>query len=367
VQTTQDGTFTGANHTFCAWVGYSPEELSGKLKFQDLLNMGGRIFHQTHWLPLLQMQGSIAEVKVEIIHRDGSAIPMVINALRRVEQGAVVHQLAAFVARDRDKYERELVLSRKRFEELFREATRLQDEAKDRALFAEQMIGIVSHDLRNPLASIAMGTALLMRGELDEGKQRVVTQISRSKDRATRLIGDLLDFTQARLGKGITVTARRLELHTIVAESVDELALAYSGRLLKHEQNGDGTASVDSHRLAQLIGNLVSNAMTYGGADKLVTVTSTVDEETFSVAVHNHGKPIPPALQGKIFEPMTRGGQSSGTSRSVGLGLYIVRQIAKAHRGEVGVTSNEADGTTFTATFPRATPPPPPPSAPTRP
>src|SRR5688572_29952874 len=132
LQTSDDGTIIRVNRRFCEWVGRSASELVG-VRFQDLLTMGGRIFHQTHWAPLLRMQQSISEVKLDVVHRDGTSVPMVLNAFRHEEEGGVmVHELAAFVARDRDKYERELVLSRKRLEEL-------HEEAKDRALFAEQM------------------------------------------------------------------------------------------------------------------------------------------------------------------------------------------------------------------------------------
>lgn len=145
LQTTADGTFTRVNLLFCKWAGYSAAELVGQRRFQDLLTVGGRIFHQTHWAPLLQMQGSISEVKLELSGRDGTVTPIVVNALVRVDHGVTVHEIAAYVARDRDRYERELVLSRKRLEGLVAQATRLQADAKDRAEFAEQMMGIVSH------------------------------------------------------------------------------------------------------------------------------------------------------------------------------------------------------------------------------
>src|SRR5688500_12882441 len=177
MQTAADGTFLKANLTFCGWVGLPPSALIGRRRFQDLLTMGARIFHQTHWAPLLQMQGSISEVKLDVVHQDGATIPMVLNAIRHEHGGAVVHDLAAYVARDRDKYERELVLSRKRLESLVAEATRLQAEAKDRAVFAEQMIGIVSHDLRNPLSAIVTAAALLGRQDPSASQQRTIERV----------------------------------------------------------------------------------------------------------------------------------------------------------------------------------------------
>lgn len=354
VQTREDGTFLKVNRTFCAWVDREQAELVGRRRFQDLLTPGGRIFHQTHWNPLLHMQGSVSEVKLDLVHPNGSTIPMVLNALRHQRSDGIVHYLAAYVARDRDTYERELVLSRKRLETLVAEATRHQAEAKDRALFAEQMIGIVSHDLRNPLSAITVATALLARGELGESQKRTASRISRAAERATRLIADLLDFTQARLGKGLSISKRELDLHAAISDDVDELAHVYPSRILKHIRTGDGTCFADADRLAQLVGNLVSNAVTHGDAERPITVTSSLEAQSFTVAVHNSGASIPVEAQANIFEAMTRGRNAPAAGRSVGLGLFIVREIAKAHGGRAEVESSAEGGTTFRAIFPRS-------------
>jgi sigma-B regulation protein RsbU (phosphoserine phosphatase) len=269
----------------------------------------------------------------------------------RVDHGVKVHEIAAYVARDRDKYERELVHSRKRLEDLVAQATKLEAEAKDRAVFAEQMMGIVSHDLRNPLSSIQMGTALLGRGELALSQQRALARVSRSVERATRLISDLLDFTQARLGQGLAVAKEELDLHGSVAETIEELTLIHPGRTLIHESIGTGTCVADADRLAQLIGNLVSNAMAYGTADKPVTVVSTIEPSRFSLSVHNHGAPIPADVETTLFQPMTRGSRVGTGGRSIGLGLYIVSEIARAHGGRAVVQSG-AEGTTFSVICP---------------
>jgi sigma-B regulation protein RsbU (phosphoserine phosphatase) len=356
LQTAADGMLLRVNLTFCRWVGHDAEALVGQKRFQDLLSMGARIFHQTHWAPLLRMQGSVSEVKLDVLHRDGSRIPMVINAVRRQEDGVEVHDLAAYVARDRDVYERELVASRKRLEELVAESARIEAEAKDRALFAEQMIGIVSHDLRNPMSAIGLGAALLSRDHVTESQQRTLQRIARSVERANRLITDLLDFTQARIGKGLQVALEAGDLHDAVSNAVDELGAIYPGRVLRHVRVGAGECTVDANRLAQLVGNLVSNAMVYGTADAPVTVQTSVDTDACSISVHNAGSPIPLEMQSRVFEPMMRGGGATTSARSIGLGLFIVRKIAEAHGGTARVTSTLEGGTTFTVTFPRRAP-----------
>ncbi len=105
LQTAKDGSFLLVNRTFCAWTGYAADDLVGQKRLQDLLTVGGCIFHHTHWAPLMPMQGAVSEVKLEVVHRDGSILPMVVNAVRYETGGGVVHEIAANVARDRDRYE----------------------------------------------------------------------------------------------------------------------------------------------------------------------------------------------------------------------------------------------------------------------
>lgn len=350
VRTDVDGRILWVNQTFCRWIGQGREALLGR-RLPELLTPGGRIFHQTHLAPLLQMQGSVSEVKLDLVRADGVTVPMVLNAQRHGEGGQRHTEIALFVARDRDQYERELVQARKRLEELLSGMQARQDEASDRAKIAEQMVGIVSHDLRSPLQTIQMGAVLLAR-EASARQLAVIGRISRAGERAQRLIADLLDFTQARLGRGIGIQPRPIALHDVVAEVVEELAQAFPGRELVHEREGEGACVADPDRVAQLVGNLVGNAMAYGSAEAPVTVRSVIGPLESRVMVHNAGTPIPPETQAALFQPLVRGAAGSA-SRSVGLGLFIVGEIAKAHGGQVSVDSGEQQGTTFIATLPR--------------
>ena len=365
--TTTAGSIVRVNTTFCGWVGFSQDELLGR-RFQELLSMGGRIFHQTHWAPLLQMQGSVAEVKLDLVHKSGHSIPMMLNALRRQHLEGIFHELAIFVAEDRNRYERELLAARKLAEERLLQQLEAQQalsvaqnrlrlahaDAEIRATFAEQMVGIVSHDLRNPLTAIKMAAGLLECNEGDEKRIRLLGHINQSADRAQRLIADLLDFTQARVGRGIVVKPQVIDLHAVVASCVEELAIAFPQRVLSHQHDGQGPCVADGDRLYQAIGNLVANAMTYGDADGIVAITSTVETDRLLITVHNRGAPIPPRLLGNLFEPMIRGTNGGDDVRSVGLGLFIVREIARAHQGDVRVVSTLEAGTTFTINLPQA-------------
>lgn len=359
--TTTDGAIRRANATFCRWIGAEAAELCAGRRFQDLLTVGARIFHFTHVAPLLQMQGSVSELKLDLLHRDGSALPILLNAVRREHAGQHFDELAVSVARDRHAYERELLAARTRAEDLLREEQHMQraladaearlrealDDAQDRALFAEQLVGIVSHDLRTPLHAIRLAAHVLERLDDKVLAARPLGTIVRSTQRAQRLVDDLLDFTAARLGGGIAVARAPVELHRLVADALDELRAAWPDRQLVHDAAGEGRCEADAHRLAQLIGNLVANAAVYGDPTRPITVSSRLGEHGCSIAVHNHGAPIPEALLPTLFDPMVRGG-ARPVGRSVGLGLAIVREIARAHGGRVTVVSSADKGTLFT-------------------
>jgi sigma-B regulation protein RsbU (phosphoserine phosphatase) len=347
--TDRAGMILRANATFCRWLEVDAASLVGQRRFQDLLTTGGRIFHQTHWAPLLQMQGSISEVKLDIRHADGRALPMVMNAVRRERDGDVLHELAVFAAGDRHAYEQELMRAR-------RQAESLLAEQQHRALYPDQLVAIVTHDLRNPLSPISLGVGLL--GRLDPTAQQatVVDSVGRSVRRARRLIDDLLDFTMARIGRGLPVAIAPVDLHAVVANHVHELALAEPGRTLNHVRRGDGTVPADADRVFQLLSNLVANAAAYGAPDAPITITSAVEGGVAVLAVHNLGEPIPPSLLPTLFQPMVRGDDTPSGTRSVGLGLYIVSEIARAHGGAVRVASSTDAGTRFEATLGRPAP-----------
>jgi len=365
VVTQEDGTILQANLTFSSWVGISQPDLGGR-RFQDLLTVGGRIFHQTHWAPLMRMQGSVAEVKLDLIHHDKRIISMLLNGVRREHATGAFYELALFCTTDRDQYERELLKARKAAEELLAEKMAAEaalintqkklneahEKAQRRAVFAEQMVAIVSHDLKNPLTAIKMASEILARTEQRSKETKLLGHISSSADRAHRMIAELLDFALVRVGRGITVSFSIDDLHRVAAQSAAELQVAFPQARLVHTTIGSGTVRLDVDRVQQIIGNLVANSVAYGDLHQPITITSQVGNGTASISVHNAGPEIPASLKAAVFEPMTRGTSQSSDVRSVGLGLFIVREIAKAHGGEVSVNSSVEDGTTFTAQFP---------------
>jgi len=236
------------------------------------------------------------------------------------------------------------------------ERKRVEDELKKRAEFEQQLIGIVSHDLRTPLSAISLGTALLLRRPgLSAQVTNTLGRILSSADRAQRLIASLLDFTQARVGGGFVLKYAPLDLHEFVGLVVEELRVAHQSREILFESAGDGRGEWDPDRLAQLLTNLINNALIHGLEDAPVMVRVYDEPDFMVISIHNRGTAIPPSEIPHLFEPMRRG---SGAARSrklksIGLGLYIVHEIVHAHGGTIGVESSEEKGTTFTVHLPR--------------
>jgi signal transduction histidine kinase len=219
--------------------------------------------------------------------------------------------------------------------------------------FRDQFIGVLSHDLRTPLGAITAGAALLALPE-DNPQRRssVVTRMMNSAQRMERMIADLLDVTRARLGGSMPLNRRPVDLQQVCDEAMVEIRAGHPDAVARLETDGDLRGEWDPDRLAQVVSNLVGNAIQHG-AGTPVTLTAHGHGDTVTLAVHNGGAPIPPDVLPVVFEPLVRGsGESAG--HSIGLGLFIARAIVSAHGGDIQVSSSADAGTTFTVTLPKA-------------
>ncbi|WP_414154805.1 ATP-binding protein [Pseudomonas sp. BNK-43-a] len=355
-----DGAIIRANQTFCDWLGYD-STLMHACSFDQLLTVAGRVFQSTHWKPLMDMQGSVAEVKVDLQHRNGTAVAMLLNGVRQASEDGVVYQLALFGISQRDRNERGIFLAMQRAEELLAQKAAAEsalqraqvelaaayEDVQHRALLAERMVAVASHDLKNPMTAIKMATELLARDVQSDRGRRLLGSIGTSAERAQRMIVDLLDFASIKLGQGIGIRRQQVDLLKAMDQSVSELRIVFGDASIRHLSRGQGTFEVDQDRLQQMIGNLVANSAAYGDLRYPITLTTEFCGNGVVLGVHNHGPAIAEDLVPKLFEPMTRGSDRQDALRSLGLGLFIVKQIAEAHGGRVTVTSNPIYGTTF--------------------
>lgn len=226
---------------------------------------------------------------------------------------------------------------------------------QERATFEQQLIGIVSHDLRNPINAIGIAAALLLqRGNLDDLQGKAVSRIVSSSERARRLIRDFLDFTQARSTGRIPISPAAANIREIARQVFDEVLLAHADRPATIEHEGEETGHWDADRLAQVIANLLGNAFQHGTPGGTVRLRTRGTGDEVLIEVHNEGLPIPAGDIARLFRPFERGsGTLPSSARSVGLGLYISEQIVSAHRGTIAVRST-VDGTLFTVRLPRS-------------
>ncbi|QRK13358.1 PAS domain S-box protein [Archangium violaceum] len=230
---------------------------------------------------------------------------------------------------------------------------RLYQEAQEAIRVREDVVAIVSHDLRNPLNAITLSaTALLKREDVDERSTKAVSRIYAAAERASGMIRDLLDFTQARVS-GIPVQPAPLDFHEHVHRVVEEVQLAWPERHILFHAHGDGRGEWDEGRLAQVVTNLVGNALQHSPAGTPVRVTTWSEGPDVRLEVYNEGDPIPAELRTTLFEPYQRGQEAGEGRGSLGLGLYITRQIVLGHGGTLDVRSTGDEGTTFTVRLPR--------------
>jgi len=229
---------------------------------------------------------------------------------------------------------------------------RRRHEAEDQTRFAETFVGMLGHDLRNPLNAIMMTTRLLRRMATAPNEINAVERVRTSATRMSNMVGQLLDLTRSRMAGGIMIDKSPVDLCSVVSEVVDELRRAYPGRHIAWAGGAGVHANADRDRLAQVVSNLVGNALEHGDAARPVTVALSPHREGVALTVHNHGPAIGSDLLPLLFEPFRRTGARSERSRGLGLGLFITQQIVHAHGGRVEVSSTAEQGTTFRVVLP---------------
>lgn len=221
------------------------------------------------------------------------------------------------------------------------------------------LLGILGHDLLNPIGSARMSAQLTLNlGPLTDRQTMLQTQIVESASRATDIIVSLIDFTRARGGAGLPIIKEPMDMGLVGRQLVDEMRVLYPARAFAIDLSGDLEGEWDKPRIGQVFSNLLSNAAKYGFTDSTITVKVEGGPEDVTLSVHNDGVPILSTDVGIVFDSFSRGksdekAEDHPNSMHLGLGLYIVKEIVSAHGGTIEVTSSEKDGTYFFARFPR--------------
>ncbi len=227
----------------------------------------------------------------------------------------------------------------------------------------DMFLAVLGHDLRSPLAGVKMTTALLSRPGLPESqRQQALLRIQRASATMDGLITDLMEYTRTRLGSGIPVERTPCDLGPVCDEALDAIRACFPERRFERHQSGDLRIDADVARIHQILSNLLNNAVQYGDRRQPIRLIAEGTSNAVELSVASEGRPIPPDALQTIFEPMVQAPNAESepherSKTSMGLGLFIVREIAHGHGATVGVQSTAAAGTVFKVTLPRANAP----------
>jgi len=225
--------------------------------------------------------------------------------------------------------------------------------AAEEEAWRQIFLGVLGHDLRGPLNAILLTSELMSKMARDAPLSKQAMRLIKSGKRMNVLLDDLLDYSRTSLGFGIRIARSPVDLAGELGDEVEMLRMAWPDVRIVLETDGPLHVDVDASRLREALANLVNNAVKYGAAQGRVTVALERDGDgQVAIRVHNHGITIPASTLATMFEPLHRGaprtrGEDGDDRTSLGLGLFVVREVAKAHGGDVEVASGD-DSTTFT-------------------
>ena len=353
LSTLTDGTIVRVNQTFLDWTGASREALLSGTRFQTLLTIGSRIYYETHYAPLLRMQGFVNELALDVIGGGGRILPVLLNSRQKRDAGGspLFNRITLFDSTDRRRYERELLLARRKAEQI----------AKDKA----DLLAMLSHDIRNPLNALMGVVQLLERSNLSERQQRFVSLLKSSSGNMLDLLNHVLELSKLESGT-FALVERPFSLRGIVEDvmSTFEAAAREKGVTLNVSIADELPATLlgDEVALRQILSNLVGNAVKFTAAGAVtlrVGVTDNgTDAVTLAIAVSDTGIGIAPDVIDRIFNEFTQASYQTGVRfGGTGLGLTIARRLLALYGSSIGVQSVPGEGSTFSFTLRLPLPP----------
>ena len=347
-----DGAIGRVNATFTEWTGFEEDALVGVRRFVDLLTVGGRIYYETHFHPLLRMQHEVREIAFDITRANGERLPVLVNARQHdyPDVGAIT-RITVFDATDRRRYERELLAARKRAEEL----------AQARA----DLLKTISHDIRSPLGVMKTALVLLERSSPTAEQVNLLRILGSSVTQALSLVNNLLDLSRLEAGRA-SLKQEPFSIRGLV-EQIAAAARASSLQKKNLDVRTDVDAAVpdalvgDREQIAQVLMNLAVNAVKFTEegfvALAVRAIDVTADPVVIECSVADTGIGIAPDRLSRIFDEFTQASEEIATKYGgSGLGLTISRKILHLYGSELKVKSRPGEGATFwfSLTLPRA-------------
>jgi signal transduction histidine kinase len=342
-----DGVIGKVNQTFVEWSGFPRSDLVGRRRFLDLLPAGGRIYYETHFEPLLRMQGQVREIAFDLTRPGDERWPVLVNATRRSYPNVGgITRITVFDATDRRRYEREILAARRRAEEA--------------AQAKSDLVAALSHDVRSPLTAIATAITLLENSSPTEQQAKYIRVLRSSTQHALTLVTNLLDLGRLESGR----TLLREERFSI-RELAREMAATTNASAVQKPDLEVTTRVADSvpddlvgdrAKIGQVLANLMSNAVKFtsrGFVSLIVELRdANRDTATLDIAVSDSGIGIPADRLPHIFDEYTQANaQIETTYGGTGLGLAICQKILRLYGSQLSVVSTEGQGTTFSFTL----------------
>lgn len=340
VSSANDGTILCVNDTFLAWTGYERRALTGGCHLDELLTRPSRLYYETHFGPLLHIQGYVHEVALDVRRPDGTTLPVLLNAVLDDGPGAAI-RFAVFAARDRRAYERELLLERRHSEQA------VQAKADFLAMFA--------HEIRNPLAAVLLEAEQLEHSTEQTLTESAVTPLRESLDRVLGLLNNMLDISKLDAGK-LTLQNTEFAIGDVLQAVVHTLRPLADVRAVALSTHVDTTLRRrvigDPVKLDQALTNLVSNAIKFTDAGSVTLRAACSERRRQRVRVRfeviDTGIGIAAEHLERIFNAYEQADPSIGPRfGGSGLGLTITRKLVELQAGELTVTSEPGRGSTF--------------------
>lgn len=343
LSTLPDGTILRINQTLLDWTGYTRERLLGGTRIQSLFTIGSRIYWETHFAPLLQMQGAANEIAFDMVGADQRTIPIIANAVqKRDETGAPqLTRMMVFDATDRRRYERELLIARRRAEQV----------ARDKA----ELVSMLSHDIRNPLNALMGVVYLLERSTLDDAQRRRLGVIRKSSESMLSLLNRVLEMSRAE-ATGFALAESEFRLGELVREAVSAFAARAEENVVRLEVSIDERAPDalcgDAVALRQVLTNLIGNAVKFTERGSVAVsvrlLEVSTDAASLKFSVSDTGIGIPADRVERIFEEYDQGSVETGLRfGGSGLGLAIARKLLALYGSSIQVESTPGEGSVF--------------------
>jgi PAS domain S-box-containing protein len=377
---TDDGQIQRVNSRLLERLGYRRDEVEGR-HVESLMNVGSRIFYQTHLFPLIAMKGSAEEIFMLLRSAKGEDIGFLLNAVRHEREGRAVNDCALMRVEERRKFEdalvrarktaeaaqRELEVANQRYEEQAVELELQQEELEAQRRIADEanqakskFLATMSHELRTPLNAIGGYTQLIemgVHGPVTEEQRIALDRIRRAQLHLMRLINDVLNLSRIEAGR-VDYKIADVALVDVVKTVLPMVEPQLAAKSITSQTALDEAPVVraDREKLEQITLNLLNNAAKFTPESGRITVRvrkHPSDEHRVLLDIEDTGVGIAPEKQTAIFEPFVQAHSDRGTEGS-GLGLAISRELARGMNAELSVTSAPGEGSTFTVSLPVA-------------